>query len=76
MQARQTTEPQRPQQPSNDALIQRRTELEARLLAYRCGWRAHDEMQVVRLTRALARVLDELGQEDRQARALVAGSGL
>ncbi len=51
-------------------LVQSRTELEARLLAYRCGWRKPDDIGVRKLERALGRILSELGNPD-PAEALI-----
>ena len=56
-------------QANND--VRRRGELEAKLLAYRCGWLASDEIHVRRLKRELARLLDESPADDRLARALL-----
>ncbi|MEJ2088276.1 MAG: hypothetical protein P8Y69_07345 [Gammaproteobacteria bacterium] len=51
--------------------VHRRTALEAKLLAYRCGWLAPDEVRVRRLQRALERVLAEIGRDDPMARQLL-----
>jgi hypothetical protein len=52
-------------------LVGRRTELEAKLLAHRCGWLASDEIKVRKLERALAEVLAEIGRDDPMARRLI-----
>jgi hypothetical protein len=57
------------QKPFNH--FQRRSELEAKLLAYRCGWLAPDEIRVRRLKRELARLLEEIQADDAMARALL-----
>lgn len=46
------------------ALVQSRTELEAKLLAYRCGWQKLDDIRVRKLERALGGILSELGRPD------------
>ena len=51
--------------------FQRRSELEAKLLAYRCGWLAPDEIRVRRLKRELALLLEETQADDAMARALL-----
>ena len=56
---------------SNRALIQQRSELEARLLAYRCGWLELDEIKIRKLENALRQVLQMLGTDDVLARALL-----
>ena len=53
------------------AAMQRRTQLEAKLIAYRCGWLERDEIAIRKLERALDRVVREIGREDRMARALL-----
>ncbi len=52
------------------ALVALRTQLEASLLAYRCGWQAADDIRVKKLELALKAVLGELGQPD-PAEALI-----
>ncbi len=52
-------------------LVRQRAQLEAALLAYRCGWRANDEIRVERLRRGLKAVLDALGTRNDPARALL-----
>ena len=52
------------------ALIALRTELEAKLLAHRCGWQAMDDIRLKKLELALKAVLGELGQPD-PAEALI-----
>lgn len=54
--------------------IRRRTELEAKLLAYRCGWLARDEIRIRKLERALLTVLAAIGRDDPMARDLIAGN--
>lgn len=56
------------------AAIRLRSELEAKLLAYRCGWLSRDEIKIRKLERELARLLDELENEDPMARRLIDGS--
>jgi hypothetical protein len=46
------------------ALVRRRTELEAKLLAHRCDWRVLDEIRLRRLRRSLSAVLEALGEPD------------
>ena len=46
------------------ALVALRTQLEAKLLAYRCGWQSADDIRVKKLELALKAVLSELGQPD------------
>lgn len=52
------------------ARVRRRTELEAKLIAYRCGWLVGDEIRIRRLERELGRLLDEIGQDDPAHRLL------
>lgn len=52
------------------ALVKTRTELEAKLLAYRCGWQKLDDIRVRKLERSLRIVLNELGSPD-PAEALI-----
>jgi len=52
------------------ALVALRTQLEAKLLAYRCGWQAADDIRVKKLELALKAVLAELGRSD-PAEALI-----
>ena len=46
------------------ALVALRTQLEAKLLAHRCGWQTADDLRVKKLELALKAVLGELGQPD------------
>ena len=61
-----------PAQDDRRTLVRRRTELEARLIAHRCGWRQLDEVRLQRLYRALASTLEALGDRD-PAEMLIAG---
>ena len=45
-------------------LVRRRSELEAKLLAHRLGWRRLDEIRLRRTRHTLKSVLEALGQED------------
>jgi len=58
---------------SNDirVLKRRRTALEAKLLAYRLGWLAGDDVRVRRLQRDLKTVLSLLPEGDSMAAALL-----
>ena len=56
---------------STRALTQQRSELEARLLAYRCGWLELDEIKIRKLEKALRGVLHKLGTDDVLATALL-----
>jgi len=58
---------------SNDTRVlkRRRTELEAKLLAYRLGWLAEDDVHVRRLQRDLKTVLSLLPEGDSRAAALL-----
>ena len=55
------------------ALIRRRTDLEAKLLAWRAGWIDLDELRVRKLQRELHAVLTELQTQDALARFLLSG---
>lgn len=46
------------------ALVRRRSVLEAKLLAHRCGWLALDDIHQRRLERSLRSVLGALGKKD------------
>ncbi len=52
------------------SLVFARTELEAALLAHRCGWQTLDDIRLKKLELALKAVLRELGQPD-PAEALI-----
>jgi hypothetical protein len=52
------------------ALVSRRTELEATLLAHQCGWRVLDEIRLRRVRLSLHSVLEALGTAD-PAEALI-----
>lgn len=52
------------------ALIALRSQLEAKLLAHRCGWQRLDDIRVKKLELALKAVLVQLGQPD-PAEALI-----
>ena len=54
-------------------LIRRRTDLEAKLLAWRSGWIDLDELRVRKLQRELHAVLTELQTKDTLARFLLSG---
>ena len=70
MQAR-LAETEKPEaQRKDSALVALRTQLEAKLLAHRCGWQALDDIRVKKLELALQAVLAELGQPD-PAEALI-----
>lgn len=45
-------------------LVRRRSILEAKLLAHRCGWLTLDEIRQRRLERSLRSVLSALGKKD------------
>ena len=64
MQARMATANTREAQRKDTALVALRTQLEAKLLAHRCGWQALDDIRVKKLELALKAVLAELGQPD------------
>ena len=64
MQARLATTETRETKRKDSALVARRTQLEAKLLAHRCGWQALDDIRVKKLELALQAVLAELGQPD------------
>jgi hypothetical protein len=62
---------QTPAQPGfRRALVSRRTELEATLLAHQCGWRELDEVRLRRVRLSLHSVLEALGKRD-PAEALI-----
>ena len=69
----QTQRKNRPFSNDRRQLIRQRTELEARLLAYRCGWLSADEINIRKLKRALARVLGSLEGADPLAEELLRG---
>ncbi|MEM8769996.1 MAG: hypothetical protein AAGE43_21380 [Pseudomonadota bacterium] len=71
MEARQALEFSEQAKQHRQDLTRQRAELEAALLAYRCGWRANDEVRVERLRRGLKAVLDALGAANDPARALL-----
>lgn len=52
------------------ALIALRSQLEAKLLAHRCGWQSLDDIRLRKLELALKAVLGELDQPD-PAEALI-----
>ena len=64
--------PQRHHEPLLEPGVQTRLrlDLEAKLLAYRCGWLACDEIKIKKLERDLGRILDSTG-EDQLARQLI-----
>ena len=62
-QTEQTLQTQ-PEKDDRRALVRRRTELEARLIAHRCGWRTLDDIRLRRVRRSLAGVLRALGAPD------------
>jgi hypothetical protein len=64
MQARLAITDTRDAKRQNSALVALRTQLEAKLLAHRCGWRTLDDIRVKKLELALQAVLAELGQPD------------
>ena len=70
MQARLAKTDTRDAKRQDKALVALRTELEAKLLAHRCGWQALDDIRVKKLELALKAVLAELGQPD-PAEALI-----
>ena len=57
--------------PDGKAVVRRRSELEAKLLAYRCGWLARDEIRIRKLERELDLVLKRIGTDDALARRLI-----
>lgn len=59
------------EEPDRKADVLRRSELEAKLLAYRCGWLARDEIKIRKLERELDRVLKQIGTDDALARRLI-----
>ena len=73
MQARLARTDTQATQRKDTALIALRTQLEAKLLAHRCGWQALDDIRVKRLELALKAVLAKLGSPD-PAEALISGS--
>ena len=70
MQARQARTETQDRSRKDSALVALRTQLEAKLLAHRCGWQALDDIRVKKLELALKAVLAELGQPD-PAEALI-----
>ncbi len=52
-------------------LIRRRTELEAKLLAWRSGWIRLDELRIRKLEKELEAVLAGLPDQDPLAQALI-----
>ena len=73
MQARLATTDTREVKHKDSALVALRTQLEAKLLAHRCGWQVLDDIRVRKLELALKAVLAELGQPD-PAEALISRS--
>lgn len=59
-----------PEENDRRKLVRRRTELEARLIAHRCGWQILDDIGLKRTRRSLASVLKSLGAPD-PAQALI-----
>ncbi len=55
-------------------LVRRRSTLEARLLAHRCGWRTLDDLRLRRLERSLKNVLKALGGNDPAVKLIRHGS--
>ncbi len=70
MQARQARTDTQDAPRQDGALIALRTQLEAKLLAHRCGWQTLDDIRIKKLELALKAVLAELGQPD-PAEALI-----
>ena len=64
MQARLAITDTREAKRKDSALVALRTQLEAKLLAHRCGWQPLDDIRVRKLELALKAVLAELGQPD------------
>jgi hypothetical protein len=56
---------------SSVSAVRRRTQIEAKLLAYRCGWLPSDEIRIRKLTRELSEVLDYIGAGDPLAQQLI-----
>ena len=54
---------------------QQRWELEAKLLAYRCGWLPFDEIKIRKLEHELTGVLTTNGIQDSLAEALISADG-
>jgi hypothetical protein len=54
-----------------NAVVRQRSELEAKLLAYRCGWLARDEIKIRKLQRELDQILKQIGTDDALARHLL-----
>ena len=73
MQARLARTDTQDTQRKDGALVALRTQLEAKLLAHRCGWQEIDDIRVKKLELALKAVLAELGSPD-PAEALISGS--
>ena len=57
--------------PDSSTAVRRRTEIEAKLLAYRSGWLPSDEIRIRKLTRELSEVLDYIGAADPLAHQLI-----
>ena len=72
MQARLARTDTRDIERKDTALVALRTQLEAKLLAHRCGWQEMDDIRVKKLELALKAVLAELGAPD-PAEALISG---
>ena len=70
MQARLADKDTQPTPQQGAALVALRSQLEAKLLAHRCGWQSLDDIRVKKLELALKAVLAELGQPD-PAEALI-----
>ena len=75
MQARLARTDTQDTQRKDGALVALRTQLEAKLLAHRCGWQVMDDIRVKKLELALKAVLAELGSPD-PAEALISGGSL
>lgn len=70
MQARQVTTVTQELPRKDGSLVALRTQLEAKLLAHRCGWQSLDDIRVKKLELALKAVLAEIGHRD-PAEALI-----
>jgi hypothetical protein len=64
MQVRLANNNRQPDPRQHAALVALRSQLEAKLLAHRCGWQSLDDIRVKKLELALKAVLAELGQPD------------
>ena len=64
MQAKLATTDTQDVKRQDSGLVALRTQLEAKLLAHRCGWQAMDDIRVKKLELALKAVLAEIGQPD------------